>query len=294
MRYPRTLRRRRGLTLLETMLSMFVVVVMGAMVTETLSNSIEINRILEDRDVTTRSARVALSKLRREVQLAYLTPNQNAIERYQTVFVGEDNNPDTLYLASLAHQRLYMNSRECDQTEITVWAESTPSDLGDGNILYHREAPRIDEEPAEQGAVYPLAYNVEQFNLRYLDSQSMEWKDEWDSRGVDTAGRLPRAVEIGLLLIGVDPEDPDDTVEIPFLTSVVLEYAPPLNDPGAMMGMLQGMGGLPGTNGSRRPGSTSSRPGSNNPFSGGQGRPSAGNSPFLPGIGGQFRPGGGK
>jgi hypothetical protein len=84
---------------------------------------------------------------------------------------------------------------------------------------------RIDEEPAEGGRVYPLAYNVKEFNLRYLDPKTNEWLDEWDSRSGDTANRLPRSVEIALELIAVDPEDPDRTIEVPYLASVNVEYA---------------------------------------------------------------------
>ena len=35
---------------------------------------------------------------------------------------------------------------------------------------------------------------------------------------------LPRAVTIGLVLIGTDPEDEERTIDLPFLTTVVLEY----------------------------------------------------------------------
>ncbi len=238
--------RRLGATLIEVMLAIFVLVVMSAMVFETLSNAIEMNQLLEQRDETTRAARVALSKLKREIQLAYLTPNRMAVNTYQTVFVGLDDNPDTLYMSSLAHQRLYMDSRECDQAEVTIWAEDAPEEFSRGDVLYHRESPRIDEEPDEDGPVLPLAYNVRTFNLRYLDPQLNEWRDEWDSRGADTPYRLPRAVEIGLVLIGPDPEDSDRTVDVPFLTTVLLHYGDRIVNPNDPLGALLSQGGPAG------------------------------------------------
>ena len=99
-----------------------------------------------------------------------------ALERYQTVFVGEDHNPDSLYMATLAHQRLYINSRECDQTEVTIWAEDGPSERGDGQVLYHREAPRIDEEPDEQGRSTPsafLSFQKRDGRIRQLSSENI-------------------------------------------------------------------------------------------------------------------------
>ena len=206
------------------MVAIAVLLSMAMVVWSTMAATIDFNDALSTTDQTTRSARVVLSKLRRDIQLAFLTRNRQATESYRTVFVAEDNSPDTLYFSTLAHQRLYRDSRECDQAEITVWAEDSPSEKGNGYILYHRESERIDEEPAEGGRVLPLAYNVRSFEMRFLDSRTNEWLSEWDSRG-EQRDRLPRAVEIGLVLIARDPLDPDDTIDIPHVTRVMLSYA---------------------------------------------------------------------
>ncbi len=245
-------RSRRGMTLFEVMIAVTVLVAMSLMIMQTLQGSVEFKDLLDDRDSVTRQARVALSKLRRDIALAYLTPAWTSIETVQTVFVGMDDEPDTLYFASLAHRRIYRDSRECDQTEISVWAEKGPSELGSGYVLYHRESPRVDELPDEQGKVYPLAYNVRSFNLRYLDPLDNEWKDEWDTRNSDTNYRMPRSVEIGLVLLTPDPDDRDRSLEVPFMTTVNLHFAdklvnknnPKLNgNPGPFGGK-----GLMGTN----------------------------------------------
>lgn len=213
------------MTLFEVMISVTVLVVMSLMIMETMRSSIEFKDLLDDRDSVTRQARVALSKIRRDIGLAYLTPAWTSLETVQTVFVGMDEEPDSIFFATMAHRRIYMDSRECDQAEVSIWAEKGPSELGSGYVLYHRESPRVDELPDEQGTVYPLAYNVRSFNLRYLDPLDNEWKDEWDTRNSDTNYRLPRAVEIGLVLLTPDPEDRDRSLEVPFMTTVNLEFA---------------------------------------------------------------------
>lgn len=214
---------RRGTSLLEVMASVTVLVIMMAATITALRSALDMRDILEERDDSTRGARVALERIRREIQLAFLTPNRTSTLTYQTVFVGEDGGTDQLWFASLSHQRLYRDTRESDQTEISIWAEPDPD--GVGYVLYHREAPRIDEEPDKDGTVLALARGVRSFELRYLDSQADEWREEWDSRGADTPYRLPRAVSIGLVLIGTDPEDPDRTIDLPFFTTVLLQYA---------------------------------------------------------------------
>lgn len=229
-------RLRRGMTLIEIVISTGIVVMIGAVGWSSVSSAIEMDEALQAGDNVSRSVRVSMSKLRRELQLAYLTPNRNLPDTYQTVFVGEGGDPSQLWFTSLSHQRLYRDSRESDQTELSLWVEDGPREVTKGGILYHREAERIDQYPDEGGAVYPLAYNVKEFGLRYLDSRTGEWVDEWDTRSADTPYVLPRAVQVGLVLLGTDPEDLDRSVDVPFVTTILLENADPvaplLQDPG--------------------------------------------------------------
>ncbi len=238
------------MTLAEVMVATVILLVMSLIITESLRNSMIFDQLLSSRDETVRTARVVMAKLRRDLQLAYLTPNDppKNLERYQTVFVGFNEEPDKLFFASLNHQRMYLDTREAEQTEITVWCER--SEEGEGYTLYHREAPRIDHLPDEQGTIWPLAYNVRSFSLRYLDQQDNEWKDEWDTRSSDTPYRLPRAVEIALVLIAPDPNDPEDTVDVPFVTQVMLEWAPrmPTENPGGLGPGLAARAGVAASN----------------------------------------------
>jgi prepilin-type N-terminal cleavage/methylation domain-containing protein len=220
-------RRRRGLTLVETMVSVSILLVMSAIVYASMNNAIQFQNLLSARDETIRTARAAMAKLTRDFQLAYLTFNTTSVNVYQTVFVGLDEDPSKVFFTSLNHQRMYLNSRECDQTEITVWTEQSPPEKGQGYVLFHREAPRIDELPDEQGRIWPLAYNVRAFHLRYLDPLTQQWTTEWDTRKTETLYRYPRAVEIGLVLIAPDPNDltGESTVDVPFLDTVIVEYS---------------------------------------------------------------------
>jgi general secretion pathway protein J len=222
-----TRRQRRGITLIDTMISIAVLVVITSVTAVIMANAVQLNSMMEDYYGPNGSARSGIERMRRDIQLSFLTTNTGDIERYQTVFAGYDESPDSLYFATRSHQRLYRDSRECDQTEITIWAESMP-DRGDGYVIYLREAPRIDGEPGQGGRVYPLVYNVKSFELRYLDGAKNEWVDEWDSRKPDFLNRLPRAVEIAMVVYTVDPKDRDDLVEKPHLLQVMLDYADPI------------------------------------------------------------------
>lgn len=215
---------RSGMSLLEVMVSIVIILIMSISTFAVISSTIDARDLLAERDESTRSARVTLSRLRRELQLSFLTTHTQAINTYETVFVGTDDNPDRLYFSTLSHQRLYRDSRESDQAEITVWTEASP-ERGEGYILYHRESPRVDEEPAQGGVIYPIATNVRTFNVRYLDPRSGEWVDEWDSRSVDQANRLPRAIQLGVVLVSkeTDERGNETDVDVPFVTTILLD-----------------------------------------------------------------------
>jgi len=218
---------RAGFTLIEVVVALAIMLVIGTLTWSTMAGTLQMRDIMEDQDATARSARVALDRIARELEVAFLTENTGAVNTYQTVFVGKDESDvDMLWFATLTHQRRYANSRECDQTEITVWGEQDPDHPGE-MVLLHREAPRIDQEPDQDGAIAPLARRVSRFELRYMDPESAEWTDEWDSTGIEQTGRLPRAVQIVLGLNAPDPEDDDEesVVERLYVRTVMLETA---------------------------------------------------------------------
>lgn len=232
-------RSRRGMSLLDVMVSVAILVVLTTFTGYSMRSSILLNQAMEAQD---RSVRAPMSKLRRELQLAFLTQDLTSAETYQTVFIGEDQDPDILWFATRAHQRLYRDARESDQAEITVWAERMPRVEGyedEGYVIYHRESPRVDEEPGEGGIVHPIAYNVRSFNLRYLDNLTNEWREEWDTRGADTPNRLPRAVEISMVMLYPDPKDPGRWVEKPHISTINLEFAEPMTQQAGGQGFGQ-------------------------------------------------------
>jgi general secretion pathway protein J len=212
---------------MEIVVALAIMALIGSISAATLAGSIQALDAMDEAGGSTRTARIALGRLGRELQHAYLTPNTSAINTYKTVFTGQDDNDeDRLWFASLAHHRKIRDSRESDQTEITLFTEDDPD--GDGaQILFHRESSRIDQFPDKDGRPMPLARGVTRFDLRYLDGQTGEWKEEWDTNGIETPNRLPRAVQIVLALTSPDPSDEDDVIVTPYVSTVMLSMATP-------------------------------------------------------------------
>lgn len=220
---------RAAFTLVEVIVALAIMAVIATLAWSTVLASMQARDFLEEQDAVDRSARVAIAQITRELELAFLTANTGAVNAYKTVFVGKDSGDlDQLWFATTAHRRTVRDSRACDQAEVTLWTEEDPHSEGGLLVLLHRETDFVDEEPDKGGAIQPLASAVKRFDLRYLDPTTNEWRAEWDTASVDTSGRLPRAVQIVLTIVGPDPTDDDRTLEHPYLTTVLIERAPRL------------------------------------------------------------------
>ena len=233
---------RRGFTLIEVIVSLVLVAGIAAFTFTSLRSSFAMRDYMEQQDATDRSARVALQKIERELRLAFLTKNTTAVNTYKTVFVGKnDGDLDSLFFATFAHRRMYHGTPEGDQAEVTIWLDDGPDDT---KILFHRESGRIDEDPDSDGTILPLASGVVKFDLDFLNSQTGDWAEEWDSTG-NELNKLPRAVQILLVLQGPDPDDEDEKVDHTYLTTVLLDMADPINKDTTNTGSGSGSGGGP-------------------------------------------------
>ncbi len=212
--------------MLEVLVALGVLALIGSLVFGAVDNGVKARDWLEAKGASEAGAQVALRRIARELELAWLTSHTQAVATYRTVFVARDEDPvDTIWFAALSHRPLYREKRESDQAEITIWGEDDPDTPG-AHVLYHRESGRIDDQPDEGGAVEVLARGIKAFDLRFLDGTTNEWVEEWDSTGIEQTGRLPRAVQVVLTALVPDPEDEEELVEKAYTTTVLLAYAP--------------------------------------------------------------------
>lgn len=222
-------RTRGGFTLIEVVVALGAMAVIGLLSWQALAGSLKARDFMEEEEAFQRSANTALARIQHHLELAYLTKSVTAVNTYRTVFVAKDGDErDELWFTSLGHHRRFRDSKECDQTELTFWLDDDPEN-DDAYVLLMREAQRIDERPDEDGGVLPLAYGVQRFDLHFLDPATGEWVDEWDSTGADQAERLPRAVQVVLVLEGPGRDDPDEREPRAFVRTVQLAFADSLN-----------------------------------------------------------------
>jgi len=202
------LRSEAGFTLIEVMVAVGILAGVTAAVFMVFRNSAGIQETVTARSELAAMGRIGLSRMEREVAQAFLSDarkskpagvSDNVDDTFETLFIGEDADPfDKLNFTSRSHRKLYRDSKECSLTEIGYYEE--PDRESRYFKLMHREEDRIDGEPTEGGEVMVLARSVKQLNFRYFDETKNEWLEEWDTTGPDQLNRLPRSVEITMVI----------------------------------------------------------------------------------------------
>jgi general secretion pathway protein J len=199
-------RRARGFTLLEVLISIAILAAITALLFgafSALKRSKDGLTRMQDRQ---REARLAMARMTRELQSAYLSahlPINQALMIQKTIFRGETGTPaDRVDFTAFANMRLEKDSHVSDQCEISYYASPNPDGSGTTDLV-RRVDSSIDLEPTKGGKVEVLATDIDLFDLQYLDSQTAQWQERWDTtQATGQIDRLPLQVRITLVLNG--------------------------------------------------------------------------------------------
>jgi len=204
-----SLRRKRwafGFTLLEVLISIAILAAITALLFGAFSamkRSKDGLTRLQDRH---REGRLAMARITRELQSAYLSahaPLNQALIVQKTLFKGERGTPaDRLDFTAFANRRLDRDSHSSDQCELSYFGSPNPDNSGQVDLA-RRIDTEIDLEPDKGGRVEVLATDIDLFDLQYLDAQTGQWQESWDtSQSTGQPDRLPLQVRIILVLNG--------------------------------------------------------------------------------------------
>jgi general secretion pathway protein J len=186
----------RGFSLLELVIAMAITAAIGAMTIGAFRQVDHAREIARGQADRTAAARLALTRLSREVSMAFLSDNYDG-KRYRervTLFVGRE---DELLFTTMAHQRLYRDVKESDQGVVAYRLDSDPDNAGE-RALFRREKARLDDEPDRGGHSDLVADHVTGFRIRYWDRAKNDWAREWTTKSVDHANELPTRVRFEL------------------------------------------------------------------------------------------------
>jgi general secretion pathway protein J len=197
----------RGMTMIEVMVAIAILAMVAVLIHGVISSLSRGKKTEEIRTDRVHQAREAIERIMRDLSSAYLSqhfPTNTALVTSRTAFVGRSSIPfDRLDFTAFAHLRTVRDSHESDQAEVGYFAVKDPK-VPDKMDLVRREQTPIDLDPLRGGIVNVVAEDIDQFDVHYLDPQTSQWLETWDSTQVTgQPNRLPLEVKITLVLKGV-------------------------------------------------------------------------------------------
>ena len=199
-----TRRASSGFTMIEVMLALaifaFITTIMWASFAQTANSK----KVIQSEQERTHSVRVALMRMAREIEMAYLSDNENtAITNRRTFMVGSSRvDVDELMFSTFAHQRLRAAATEGDTSVISYFGARDPDDKRIVNLM-RRETRRLQAEDPRtlSGEAYILCPNVNKVKFAYYDHKKKEWATEWSTLDASGMPFLPTHIRIQLSVI---------------------------------------------------------------------------------------------
>jgi general secretion pathway protein J len=193
-----------GFTLLEVLLAMAILAFVTATLFGTFSQTSRVKKRIEAAQERTHVVRVALMRMTREIEMAFLSDSENPFtpER-RTMFVGSGGGEiGELRFSWFGHQRLRAEGAEADSSVVVYYGEADRDQPGIINLM-RRETRRLEVgDPRElPGESYVLCPDVRRLSFSFYDFKKKEWREDWTTIGADGFQYLPTHVRINLTVL---------------------------------------------------------------------------------------------
>jgi general secretion pathway protein J len=194
----------RGFTLIEIMLAMailaFVTTIMWGSFSQTATNK----KAIENAQERLHTVRVALLRMAREIEMAYLSDSENTAltHRRTQLTSAARGDVDELTFSSFAHQRLRAGAFEGDTALIKYYGAPDPDDRRVLNLM-RRETRRLQAEDPNilAGESYVLCPDVARVKFLFYDHRKKEWQTDWSTLNASGTQYLPTHVRITLTVL---------------------------------------------------------------------------------------------
>jgi type II secretory pathway pseudopilin PulG len=202
---PTAARRRSsaGFTMVEVLLAFAILGFITTILWGTFSQTAAIKKRTEAVQDRAHSARVALMRLSREIEMAFLSDSENpALTEKRTMFIATSHRDvDELRFSWFGRQRLRGDLADSDTSVVMYYAEPDPDERSDINLM-RRESRRLEAADPRTlpGESYILCPGISSLKFSFYDYKKKEWKEEWTTAGVDGLQYLPTHVRITLVI----------------------------------------------------------------------------------------------
>jgi prepilin-type N-terminal cleavage/methylation domain-containing protein len=201
-----SLRRGRGqagFTLLEVMLAFAILGFVTTILWGSFTQTVAIKKRTEAVQDRAHAARVALMRMSREIEMAFLSDSENpALAEKRSLFISTSHRDvDELRFSWFGKQRLRLDLPEADTSVVMYYAEPDPDDRSTMNLM-RRETRRLEaaDPRSVPGESYVLCPGLSRLKFSFWDLKARVWREEWTTMGVDGYQFLPTLVRITLVI----------------------------------------------------------------------------------------------
>jgi len=199
-----------GMTLLEVMIAVAILVIMMTLAWKTIANTSESKKVFEKYEERNHELRMALGRVVRDLESAYLSKNEdtNAVHP-RTLFVAKSSFKfPEIRFSTLGHRVLWADANESEQTVISYLPHDDPEHSGVTDWIRREQRRPSNQPPEEEPSDYDvLVRDIQSVKIEFWNWKNLEWQDTWDTTQADgQRGWLPTRVRITLTVKGQDKD----------------------------------------------------------------------------------------
>jgi prepilin-type N-terminal cleavage/methylation domain-containing protein len=192
-----------GFTLLEVILALAILGFITSILWGTFSQTAAIKKRTEATQERAHAARVALMRLSRELEMAFLSDSENPFaQERRTMFISTSHRDiDELRFSWFGRQRLRSDIPEADSSLVMYYAEPDPDDRSVLNLM-RRETRRLEASDPRSvlGEAYVLCPGISRLKFSFFDYRKDSWREDWTTVGADGMQYLPSHIRIQLTI----------------------------------------------------------------------------------------------
>ena len=185
------------------MLALALMALLTSILWGTFAQTAKVKQRIEQAQDRTHTVRVALMRMSREIEMAFMTAETSGTQEKRTMFSGTTHNDfDELRFSWFGHQRLRADAAEGDTALVTYFSQPDPDDSTHTNLM-RRETRRLEAKDPKliPGETYILCPAVSRLKFSYYDYKQKDWREEWDTTTADGLQYLPTQVRIALTVL---------------------------------------------------------------------------------------------
>lgn len=196
-------RSEAGLTLIEIMIAVSILVVMMGLGWKTIANTSETRRTFTAFEERNHELRMALGRISTDFEAAYLSKNEDTtLDHPRTMMIGKTSGKiPTVRFSTLNHRVLWADANESEQTVIQYLAHPDPENSSIMDLVRREQRRESNQPPEDEPADYDVVVrDIESLKIDYWNWKTADWQDSWDTTQADgQKGTLPSRVRITLV-----------------------------------------------------------------------------------------------